>query len=494
MMCGPLSGRTYYVDAEKGRDSRSGLSARKAWKSLEKVNKTILKPGDAVRLKSGSVWHRQLYPQGSGKSGQPIVIDKYGKGEKPVLNGLGAPFVIKLENQEYWDIRNLEITNFNPDDSVSFKIGILIIAHDFGTVNSLHFSNLDIHHINGNIHPGDDASSKNNGGIFFEISGNKTKTWFDDILIENCYLYNIGRTGISIQSSWDKRTLDSNLTWIPSVNVKIRNNHFERISGNGLIWRVSHKPIVEYNVFYQCGLHLSGNAMFFFNCDSALGQNNEAYGTVYEPCESDASGFDADYRCKNTVFQYNYSHDNGSGAFVVCTNGGSSTAFQDGAVYRYNISQNENREVFHLSGPLTNTKIYNNVIFLSEEKDSVKVIYHKSWGGYPDNTHYYNNVFYLLSPHVSYKLGKSTNNIFDANVFYGTHSLDEPEDFNKMVTDPGFINVGSGAIGRKTLEGYQLKPDSPSIDSGREISDNGDQDFWGNSLYKYKPDRGVHER
>jgi len=482
------------LDSKLGNDGNSGRSPRTAWRTLQKVNSTVFNAGDHILFKANGVWEGQLWPKGSGNHDKSIVIDRYGEGQKPLINGQGAPFVVHLYNQSHWIIRNLEITNYDPLNSVSFKRGIYVRAEDYGSVTCLHFTNLSIHDVNGNMASGDASPSKDNGGIFFQVTGDRIPTYFEDILISRCHIYDVDRTGIALKSSWEKRTLEENINWTPSRNVVIRNNMIEKTGGNGLIWRVSLKPLVEHNVFKECAEELSGNAMFFFNCDSAIAQYNEAYLTVYEPGETDGSGFDADYRCKHTIYQYNYSHDNGLGAFVVCTNGRSPTAFQHGAVVRYNISQNESREVFHLSGPLSRTQIYNNVIFLNENKSNVKIIYHKSWGGYPDNTSYHNNIFYILGDDCKYDLGGSTHNVFDFNVFFGIHPNSEPTDPHKIIADPLFVDPGSGYIGIETLEGYKLKNNSPCIDSGINIENNGGKDFWGNPIYSGPPDRGVHEK
>ena len=53
----------------------------------------------------------QLSPQGSGAEGAPIRFDSYGDGALPVID-MGAAYgaVIRLDNQEYWEIRHLELT------------------------------------------------------------------------------------------------------------------------------------------------------------------------------------------------------------------------------------------------------------------------------------------------------------------------------------------------------------------------------------------------
>ena len=46
-------------------------------------------------------------------SGSPIVIDMYGTGSKPIINVNKTAYAgVYFENQEYWEVNNLEITNF----------------------------------------------------------------------------------------------------------------------------------------------------------------------------------------------------------------------------------------------------------------------------------------------------------------------------------------------------------------------------------------------
>lgn len=50
--------------------------------------------------------------KGSGSQNTPILISSYGEGELPLLEGQGKiENVIKLYNQEFITIENLEITN-----------------------------------------------------------------------------------------------------------------------------------------------------------------------------------------------------------------------------------------------------------------------------------------------------------------------------------------------------------------------------------------------
>ena len=78
--------RTYYVDAVQGNDARDGLSPDAAWRSLDRVNKAALRPGDRVLLRRGGTWRGQIKAQ-SGSPAGAVFYGAYGEGEKPLLLG-----------------------------------------------------------------------------------------------------------------------------------------------------------------------------------------------------------------------------------------------------------------------------------------------------------------------------------------------------------------------------------------------------------------------
>jgi PKD repeat protein len=85
-------------------------------------------------------------------------------------------------------------------------------------------------------------------------------------------------------------------------------------------------------------------------------------------------------------------------------------------------------------------------------------------------------------------------------VFYGYHppgdpgNPGEPNDAHKITDDPKLVNPGSGGYGIGSVGGYMLQAGSPCIDSGMNVSDNGGQDYWGNSVpTNGVTDRGAHE-
>jgi hypothetical protein len=375
----------YHLDNKRGDDSRDGAAPSRAWKTIERANKQPFVAGDRILFRANGVWSGSFQPKGSGQKGQPIAVNQFGVGAKPAIHGHGlVPAVLRLQNQSYWEIQNLEITNLSDTGERELR-GVEIRARDAGLIKHIHLKDLIIHDVNAiSDYANDgDALAKSYGGLTTIIDGTETPTAWDDLRIENCSIHDVGPSGIAMITSWTAghRENDSR-TWFPSKSVIIRSNRIERTARNGLIVRGCKSPLIERNLFKGCAHRGSGNACFAFHCDNALFQFNEACDTVYNEGDTDASAFDSDYYCRRSVFQYNYSHDNDYGFMLVCNRppGG----FNEGTIVRYNISQNDDGNIFRISGAPENTQIYNNTVFVGpgmtnpKQGDPPRIIYFKS--------------------------------------------------------------------------------------------------------------------
>ena len=78
--------RTFYIDAALGDDAHEGLTPEAAWRSLARVNRAALAPGDRVLFRRGCSWRGQLAPR-SGSADGAITYGAFGEGPKPVLLG-----------------------------------------------------------------------------------------------------------------------------------------------------------------------------------------------------------------------------------------------------------------------------------------------------------------------------------------------------------------------------------------------------------------------
>lgn len=530
LLQGSCLGAVYHVDSQGGLDTNKGTDTTSPWKSIERVNEARLQPGDKVLFRRDGVYLGNLAPHGSGAIDSPITLGAYGEGEKPVLDAKGviepkqaASATIRLFNQQHWVIRDIEVRNHAPGETplprrvqehkeqvpvLSTKYGVLIEGRDCGVLRGISLIDLEVCDVNGNM------GNKDSGGIHLVITRSSKRkarvpSRFEDVLIEGCHIHDVDRTGISNRSEWDARSLNSKWgeklpsvradrekgrrkthSWFPSTGVIVRNNRIERVGANGVILRVAERPLFEHNTLVNCGLRGSGNAFFFFNCDDALCQHNEASLTRFNESgdswdgrkDRDAGGFDSDYLCKRSTFQYNYSHDNEFGAILVCRRTDAST-FNDGTVVRYNVFENNGRHSIRLSGRVTNTRIYNNVIFSDVEQPASHLVWHKSWGGFADQTLYANNVFVHSGGGSKIDLEESTKNSFSHNLYLGIDEWDQLKDPSALNAAPEFKGplppIGSRV---SRLEAYRPATLSPLLGSGTRLPGHADRDLLGGEV------------
>jgi hypothetical protein len=198
----------------------------------------------------------------------------------------------------------------------------------------------------------------------------------------------------------------------------------------------------------------------------------------------DGQGFDSDYRCRRSVFQYNYSHDNEGGFMLVCSPGHS---FNEGTIVRYNISQHDgtrSARVFHFGGGSSNTLVHNNTIYVAPGQDLPLLLFTEWDGGNADGVLFYNNLFYVEG-RVRYEMGDASNVEFDHNIFWGDHR-DAPSDPHASTNKPPLRNPGSGGAGLGSLQGYLPEPGKP-FPRGRAIRSSGGRDFFGTPVPEGHP-------
>lgn len=357
------TGKTYYVSKTDGNDSNSGRSPNEAWQGLSNVNSTTFDPGDQILFRAGDTWIGQLHPKGSGKPEEPIVIDKYGTGAKPLIDGNGLEGgVVYLYNQEYWEITNLEITN--PGEEGPFRRGVLVRAEDAGTLNHIYLASLTIHDVIGRDGWKGAWSGKNTGGIVFEVVDD-SNTKYNDILIQNNKLHDVRRTGIKTGST---RSAKVNGGENYSTNVVIRNNSIFRAGGDGILVAYSDSPLIENNTVIRAGQYTEypAAAVWSWSTRNALFQLNEV---AHTRAPKDGQAFDIDGYNQNTTYQYNYTHDNIGGFMLVAPRG---FDIQNSTV-RYNISENDSLYIFNSFGhgekemDMTGMRVYNNSFYMDSD-------------------------------------------------------------------------------------------------------------------------------
>lgn len=445
------SATTYYVDSRSGIDANKGLSPSKAWASLKRVNRFIFKPGDSILFKKGSVFSGQLELNIEGAQDKPIFVGSYGTGSKPQINGGGEKdYALLLENPAYCTVQDLEITNTGADRK-SRRVGILIRAENSGDRHQVTVRNMTVRDVNGSLVKKEGSG----GGIYWENKGDRIKTRFVDLRILDCHVLNCGRNGI-YSGGYSGRD-----NWYPSLGVLIKGNLLEGVPGDGIVPIGCDGALIEYNVMRNCPDILSPDeaaaGIWPWSCDNTTIQYNEVSG---HNAKWDGQGFDSDYNCRNTIIQYNYSHDNAGGFLLVCNDGGSLgknwNIGTDNTIIRYNISVNDGLRAYptkqagwfspvvHITGPVTNTQFFGNLIVarkkIGAEIDNT-IIKMDDWGKkWADNTRFYNNIFYAeAEAQTSFKFGGDSRTLFQGNAYLG--AIDNlPPDASVSVTDLQDIN------------------------------------------------------
>ena len=164
-----------------------------------------------------------------------------------------------------------------------------------------------------------------------------------------------------------------------STNVVIEHNFVKDIGGDGITPMYCFEPLIQYNVSENIAVDIhpdlyneEGNrggmtaaAIWPWKCKTALFQYNEVYNTVYN---QDGQAWDADSG-DGTIYQYNYSCNNGGGCVMFCE--GESV----NNIFRYNISQNDGTGILT---PVRNVdaKIYGNIFYIKEGVDFIR---HRIW-------------------------------------------------------------------------------------------------------------------
>ena len=471
LLCGLVaSAETFYLDADSGDDTRSGTASDQAWKSLERANRQVFQPGDRLLLRAGTRYRGQLRPQGSGalRDGkvEPILLGQYGDGPRPRLDGDGTHLdTLLLRNVAFWEVQDLDITNFGTNRQ-SWQTGVRVVTDGFGKMQHIRLRNLFVHDVNGSLDKNSEGC-----GIYFESRGGN-QSHFDDLLIENCHVVRTDRNGICQRTSSRAR----------SVHVVIRSNLLEDIGGDGIkVWG-SNGALIERNVVrggrMRCRDAAAG--IWPWDSDDTIIQFNEVSGMKGT---RDGQGFDSDYRCRRSLFQYNYSHDNEGGFFLICTPGDS---YCEDTIIRYNISQNDGintARVFQFGGGARNTLIHNNTIFIGPNQDLPLVSCNEWNRGNAEGTRFFNNLFYVTG-RVTYKWDKSRDTLFANNIFCGTH-VDPPADSHAITNCPPLIQPGGGGQGFNSLTAYAFQTGAP-IPRGQIITNNGGRDFFGKPV---SPDR-----
>lgn len=471
---------SYYIDCSAATNGSGTIGS--PWNALASANNKSggFGPGDAIYLKKGTACSGQLMPTGSGTSVAPIVIDAYGTGAPPIINGGGSTeAAVYLLNVSYWTVQNLEVTNDASQDEM--RSGILAEVTDNNTYYGITIRNNNVHNVRGvSIGNNQKFGRYSSGGITVRVpslylTNQPGSGHFEDVLIDSNNVHDVGCIGITTTAQ-DGIIPDNYIK-----NLVVQNNNIQSAQADAIYIGAADSPLIQYNTSYDIGFQATKSGAIAHMWSSATKnptyQFNEA-ARIFNTQDSQAWDCDWGITSGACTYQYNYSHDNIGGFFLNCANCTSWNQYKSTVpqVIRYNINQGSSRTIN--AGEGTRQLIYNNVFY------SPNQVFNNNTGNGldPNNVQYTNNALVSNNIYVGASgaaLSQKTGLVYDSNLYYG---FTPPTDAHAVTGDPKFVNPGSGGDGRNTVDGYQLLTGSPAIGAGAVIASNGGQDYWGNPV------------
>ncbi len=495
--------------SSSAKDGGDG-SIENPYNSLEKISSLNVTAGTYIYIERGSQFYGSLTLSGvNGTEDEPVVITAYGKGDKPKIDGndLTGSGVLYIKNCRNIIVEELEL--YDSATTEGDRRGVLITcdnnlgSKDTVTYENITLKNLYIHDIHGFLdveNSGMAMWSKITGGI--HVWSNDGLGRVDGLTITGCQLTEVSNVGIA---TWHQVVKNNNgnvtvkkispytddFKQNAHLNVHIYDNELNFIGKNAIFVRHLYGGLVEHNVIHDTAIYcVSGNTIVTSYVDGTVIQYNEGYRNMAKARENDGvyqdgCMLDADLASKDTVWQYNYSHDNSFGLFLNCTyNEGD---FKDRVTVRYNLSVNDkgNKGIIYINYDSDGIYVYNNTIVTSYDTEYI------IQSNANRKSFFYNNIIYNRS--ATAKLGIPTGSGMTAEsnlVFNEYGSSVEGLDYFKTINNNGIYDdplfVGylqeDSILGIDNQTTYALDSNSPALGVGYDT----DKvcDFFGNEYKK----------
>ncbi|MDB6059765.1 MAG: parallel beta-helix repeat-containing protein [Verrucomicrobiales bacterium] len=496
LVCSVAQAATYYVSSA-GSDNNAGTSTSAPWKTSAKVNGISFAAGDRILFASGQSFSGGLTfgATDKGTASNPITVSSYGTGRAIINAGAAAGFYA-------YNCSGIVVSNINfagSGSTANTKDGVSFYAD---LANNAVLDGITVSQV--------DVSGFGGSGILFGTWSGSTH--FSNVTIYGCSSHDNLKAGIS---SYAQNSYVHTNIYIGYCQVY--NNFGDPAAtgntGNGIVLGEVSGAVVEY-----CAAHDNGKNNFVqgegpvgiwcYDAQFVTLQFNESHHN-HTSGAHDGGGLDLDIDTKNSIIQYNYSHDNDGAGYLLCCDGNNS-----GNVIRYNISQNDARKNgfggIHTYGAITNASIFNNTVYMANTTPSPAALV-LSTGMV--NSRIQNNIFqtaggaqlaWIASGQSGLSLqgndywpGAGAFAIVDSSKSYsGFASWQTATGREKLGSanvglnvDPRLVSAGGGALLNDAtllpnLAAYKLQTNSPMLDAGLNLPklvgiNAGTRDFYG---------------
>lgn len=284
----------HYLDCGAGNDAADSLTPQTAWRTVAKADSYTYQPGDSLLLRRGSRCEGMLWPKGSGTERASIHLGAYGQGALPVIVGGAESAGLRLSDQQYWEIENLEVVGGSP-------YGIHI-GGSAAVMRHFRIFNVVVHDVAG-------TPLSKDSGLVVIAPDDKARSRIDDVILDGVTAYETSEwAGIVVSGAG----FDSADGQGRGEHIEIRNSMVHDVAGDGiLLARVSH-GVLEHNVAWYTGMQEketigTPNAIWEWMCRDCRVEYNEGYFT--DSPGVDGGVFDIDYGDENNTLQHNFGHD-----------------------------------------------------------------------------------------------------------------------------------------------------------------------------------------
>lgn len=434
-----------------------------------------------------------------------VTIGDYGEGSLPVLNGndCAGVAVLTLENCRNTTVKNLEICDSatEEDDRRGVLVNVFNPNADSDeviTYENITLTELFVHDIRGIVDAekfGMTRQSKVTGGIHVWSSDGLGRC--DGLEISHCVIENVDNVGIA---TWFVPQLgrenknspySEEFSALAHKNVRIAYNDVSNIGKNAIFARNLLGGVVEHNTVYDTASRCrAGNSICTSGVFGTVVQFNEGYRN--NAIQKDGCMLDADIMSRETIWQYNYSHDNAFGLFVNCTLFDEESKIADSVIVRFNLSVNdyggdgENGGIIYVNYKVSSLEIYNNTIFVPSGVSPV-ILRSKN----NRNFSFFNNLIVCYSQTASFVMGEQSATSISNNLFYNASNgkLFGEDTFvaantNGIYVDPQLCAAAGltleARIGFESTSFCKLGATSAALGGGIRVEDV-TSDFFGNA-------------
>jgi hypothetical protein len=355
---GPAA-RTFYVSPD-GDDRRDGSSPANAWRSLDRADAVVFKPGDRLLLRGGALLEGAIRfgPNEAGAASAPVIVDSYGGG-RATIEATGHSG-ITVYNTAGIDIRNLVVVG----DAAAFagSAGIKLYS-DLPDDRKL--DHVVISHV--------EVTGFRNG---IDIGGGRGATGFRNVSISEAVLHGNRDAGlISSGPAFDTASPSYAHEAVSISGVDAYDNRGDphdrnRPTGNGIVLGSVRGGIIERSTAHDngslCASMHGPVGIWAYDSTAVVIQHNVSFRNRTGG-HTDGDGFGLDTHTSSSVMQFNLSHDNDGAGYLVY--GPPPSGANTDSVVRFNISDNDARKLssyggMHLGGMVSRAQIYHNTVVI----------------------------------------------------------------------------------------------------------------------------------